>query len=191
MTETPEIAPAQKSGDLLADQLSGQFKALRLSRNLTQAALGLAVGMKQARISALETTGIQRANLRTLFRLARFFDVALTVQFDNGWQMIGTAPKDGRLIWLLTKGYTIDYGEHNGGKIYHPPRCAIGKWNPEGDSWVDENGLLGTDDVCQLAVTGIWESGGGWFQPNEVTHWMPLPAPPSTPTAPTPEGDPR
>jgi hypothetical protein len=30
--------------------------------------------------------------------------------------------------------------------------------------------------ICDdLAVTGVWGSKGGWFQPDEVSHWAPLP----------------
>lgn len=96
------------------------------------------------------------------------------------WRDISTAPKDGTAILLLTKAYTIpkeDLGGTSDEDIHHPPRCAIGCWNPEGSSWVDEYGQL--DGVAYtLADTGTWSSGSGWFQPNEVTHWMPLPAPP-------------
>lgn len=24
----------------------------------------------------------------------------------------------------------------------------------------------------------IWAAGGGWFEPDEVSHWLPLPKPP-------------
>ena len=34
------------------------------------------------------------------------------------------------------------------------------------------------EEICDLSVTGVWFSGTGWFQPNEVSHWMPLPLPP-------------
>lgn len=98
------------------------------------------------------------------------------------WRPIETAPKDGSAIFLLSKAYTVPKEEFNGAAdedVHHPARVAIGTWNPEGDSWVDEFGSL-DGDAYTLAVTGTWTSGGGWFQPNEVTHWMPLPSPPET-----------
>ena len=92
----------------------------------------------------------------------------------SGWQSIETAPKDGTPVLLLAAAYTDEIWDET---INHPAKCTIGVWNPEGDSWTDEYGGY-EGDICQLTVTGSWSSSGGWFQPNEVTHWMPLPEPP-------------
>lgn len=91
------------------------------------------------------------------------------------WQPIATAPKDGRAVLLLSAAdhYDDDVGHHE-----WVPQCHIGHWDPEGTSWVDEHGRLG-GDCYTLAQTGFWASGSGWFQPNEVTHWAPLPLPPT------------
>lgn len=100
------------------------------------------------------------------------------------WQRIETAPKDGRAILLLSRAYTTQNEFHGPGEpdeFYHAPKCNIGCWYADGTSWVDEFGQPG-DGCYELAVTGVWLSGGGWFQPNEVTHWMPLPLPPEEPT---------
>src|SRR5262249_39019933 len=91
-----------------------------------------------------------------------FEEAADRLTSQEPWRPIESAPKGGSLIFLRSA---------------ETGRCNLGKWNADGTSWVDENGLLG-GDCYTLAVTGIWESGGGWFQPNEVTHWAPLPAPP-------------
>jgi hypothetical protein len=101
------------------------------------------------------------------------------------WQPIETAPKDGTPVFLLSAHQTIDAGVN--GVWENPPRAYIGVWNPDGDSWTDELGNLdpANGEICTLTVTGTWSSGGGWFQPNEVTHWQPLPAPPPQPMSDT------
>ena len=83
------------------------------------------------------------------------------------WHHIESAPKDGSPVLLLS---------------LESQKVALGKWDPEGSSWVDEYGDL-NGDAYDLAVTGTWSSGGGWFQPNEVSHWMPLPEPPTPPAS--------
>lgn len=93
------------------------------------------------------------------------------------WQPIETAPKDGTPVLLCSRAYTVELPDEP--SIHHAAKCHIGVWNPEGDSWTDEHGNFG-GEICTLTVTGTWSSGGGWFQPNEVTHWMPLPSPPAT-----------
>ena len=90
------------------------------------------------------------------------------------WQPIETAPKDGSRILLVSvaqEGMSID------GPVAIAPAIHIGYWNPEGSSWVDECDSF-DGDADHLKETGVWNSQSGWFQPNEVTHWMPLPEPP-------------
>lgn len=58
-----------------------QIRALRLARKWTQPELAARAGMKQSRISAMETPGGAHFTLETLRRLAEAFDVALVVRF--------------------------------------------------------------------------------------------------------------
>lgn len=82
--------------------------------------------------------------------------------FSPEWHSIETAPKDGRKVLLCSEDGEI----------------GVGRWDAEGDSWADENGQACAAGEGTIQVTGVWLSGGGWYQPNEVTHWMPLPLPP-------------
>lgn len=87
---------------------------------------------------------------------------------------IETAPKDSTRILLVS---IQDEGLGPNGPISVPPAVHLGYWDLEGDSWVDECDSF-DGDVHHLKVTGVWSSRSGWFQPNEVSDWMPLPAPP-------------
>jgi hypothetical protein len=117
--------------------------------------------------------GDQRGNIRPGALAAAV--TAYIAEAGDGWRDIETAPRDGQAILLLSAEYTDDIG---GEIITHAPKCAIGTWMPDGTSWVDEYGMLG-GNTYTLAVTGLWLVKDGWFQPDEVTHWRPLPAPPA------------
>lgn len=99
-----------------------------------------------------------------------------TSEPSAAWRPIESAPRDGAPILLLSVAYTTDADAWSP-EIHHGAAVAIGKWNPDGTSWVDRHGSL-EGAAERLQVTGTWSSDGGWFQPNEVTHWQPLPEPP-------------
>jgi hypothetical protein len=97
------------------------------------------------------------------FALCERMDEALEYLLQTmGWQQIETAPKDGRAILLLSK---------------KTKKAHIGHWDAGGTSWTDEMGGF-ESEICTLSETGVWYSGGGWFQPNEVTNWREIPPPP-------------
>ncbi len=101
------------------------------------------------------------------------------------WQPIESAPKDGTRILVAHPAYE---GMGPDGPCPMPAAAHVAYWNPEGSSWVDECGSF-DGDVDHLETTGNWNSGTGWFQPNEVTHWMPLPQPPAAIRKPESEGE--
>ena len=82
-----------------------------------------------------------------------------------------TAPKDGTRILLVGCDKTVD----DDGRIPEKPTMEVGHWFPEGTSWADENGNACEAGLGDIQVTGVWFAGGGWFQPNEVQGWLPLP----------------
>lgn len=69
------------------------------------------------------------------------------------WRDISTAPRDGTPLMLRTP----DGSEHDG------------EWWADGTSWAK--------DYSGLVKTGVWLSGDGWFEPDEVTHWRPTSSP--------------
>ena len=61
--------------------IASQTRALRLRRKMTQKDLESASGMRQSRISAIETPGATNPSIDTLARLAAAFKVGLIVEF--------------------------------------------------------------------------------------------------------------
>jgi len=125
------------------------------------------VTMQEIRDELEACLGMERPDIDHALDLIRQYG-------EPQWLPIETAPKDGSVIWLLSKAEEPD---QDNGDVSAPAKCHAGYWNPEGDSWVDEYGRSG-GEAHHLAVTGTWFSGIGWFEPGEVTHWMPLPATP-------------
>jgi transcriptional regulator with XRE-family HTH domain len=175
-THTRENNPVEE-----IDSIATQITAWRLAFDWTQDELASQMGTAQPVISRFEDPAYMGYSLRSLERLAAVFGAKLIIRLAphplgvSGWQAMDTAPKDGRAVLLLSASH-----ERMGpdGVVPLSPRVAIGHWDPSGDAWVDEMGRL-DGETYALAITGVWFSGGGWFQPNEVTHWRNLPNPPS------------
>jgi hypothetical protein len=93
------------------------------------------------------------------------------------WMPIETAPKDGTPIFVLSKEDDLTDEYH--GSVKRLPRAHIANWSPDG--WCAEDGKFCDENEIGAVFhqdTGIWSSGGGWFEDDEVTHWQPLPEPP-------------
>jgi hypothetical protein len=76
----------------------------------------------------------------------------------SDWQPIETAPKDG--TWLLLAGGKCEGDEGDEGRI------VSGQW------------AGGTDPRWQFA----WYDSGYYGEYSDPSHWMPLPAPPASPS---------
>ena len=69
--------------EFLNISIATQIKVLREQRGLTQNELADQTDMKQSRISALEDVNYSSWSINTLRRLAKAFDVTLTVEFES------------------------------------------------------------------------------------------------------------
>lgn len=80
------------------------------------------------------------------------------------WQPIETAPKDGTAILIWQPSHERHDDKHRGGN-YDDNRYAIGYWR--------------TDQDPSRGCEWMWGNRNAAFV--TPTHWMPLPAPPSSP----------
>src|SRR5712692_3475587 len=69
--------------------IPSQLRALRLRQELTQPVLAEMSGMKQSRISAMETPGRVNFNQETLVRIAATLKVGLAIKFVSFSEMLG------------------------------------------------------------------------------------------------------
>jgi transcriptional regulator with XRE-family HTH domain len=69
--------------EFLDAAIAAQIKALREQRGWTQAELADRAGMKQSRISVMENVNYSSWSLNTLRKLARAFDVCVSVAFRS------------------------------------------------------------------------------------------------------------
>ena len=66
----------------LGPMISRQMRNIRISRGMTNAQLATAMGVSQGRVSYWENEkNGAKLSLRTLFKFAKFFDVALIIRF--------------------------------------------------------------------------------------------------------------
>src|SRR6185503_9471853 len=69
--------------ELLNTFIATQIKVLREEREWTQSSLAERAGMRQERISVLEDINYESWSVKTLKRLAKAFDVRLSIKFET------------------------------------------------------------------------------------------------------------
>ena len=69
--------------ECLNTMIATQIRVLREQRELTQRTLAQKCAMKQPRIAILEDANYSNWSINSLKRLARAFDLALSVRFDS------------------------------------------------------------------------------------------------------------
>jgi transcriptional regulator with XRE-family HTH domain len=74
--------------ECLNAMIASQIKVLREQREMTQKQLGSATGMGQPRIPLIEDASYENWTVNTLKRLAKAFDVALSVKFETFSQFV-------------------------------------------------------------------------------------------------------
>jgi transcriptional regulator with XRE-family HTH domain len=91
----------------LIDKIAAQVHTLRLQREKRQDDIELASGIPQARLSKIESADFDSLTLKTLFKLAQAYDVALDVRF----QSFGDAIKD--VVNLSKEGLKVPSRTHD------------------------------------------------------------------------------
>ena len=76
--------------DFLNAHIATQIKVLREQRGWTQAELALRAGMRQSRIAVIENVNYSAWTVDTLCRLAKAFDLTLSVKFESFGTMLQT-----------------------------------------------------------------------------------------------------
>jgi transcriptional regulator with XRE-family HTH domain len=69
--------------DFLNTYIASQLKVLREDREWTQRFLAERTGMRQERISVLEDVNYEAWSVKTLIRLAKAFDLRLSIKFES------------------------------------------------------------------------------------------------------------
>jgi transcriptional regulator with XRE-family HTH domain len=92
----------------LNTSIAAQIRALREKRGWSQKELAEKIGTKQSGVSALENVNYSRWSINTLRRLARAFDVALTVKFESFGEAIDEITQFSKETTLLIPSFDED-----------------------------------------------------------------------------------
>jgi transcriptional regulator with XRE-family HTH domain len=86
-----------------------QIRALRQARNMTQAALGNAIGMAQTWVSKLENPDYGKMTVATLLRLAEAFDTDLEIKFRPFSRLLDALPTQTQ-EYFAVPGFDDEFG---------------------------------------------------------------------------------
>lgn len=107
----------------LDSSIALQIKALRQQRGWTQEELAEKAGLKQSQVSAMEQASFSSWTLRTLRKLAKAFDLALTVRFESfGWLLDDALSSSREALERPAFGEDPAFGAASDGGISHEPR---------------------------------------------------------------------
>lgn len=113
--------------EFLNAYIATQIKALRQQQNLSQEELATLAEMKQERISVLEDVNYSSWSVKTLKRLARAFDLTLTVSFEAFSTRIGDISNFNRK-YLERKSRTADLFQEEEPEILQGNVTGIADW---------------------------------------------------------------
>ena len=113
--------------EFLNAYIATQIKAIRQQQNLSQEGLATLAEMKQERISVLEDVNYSSWSVKTLKRLARAFDLTLTVSFEAFSTRIGDISNFNRK-YLERKSRTVDLLQEEEPEIFQSNVTGIADW---------------------------------------------------------------
>lgn len=119
---------------------------------------------------------LDSANSSRAVVIEKYADRLLSLIPAQPWRPIVDAPRDGTPVILLS-GPTETIAAEWQPSVKIAAQVWLGQWWIDGNSWVAKDGTC-NGSAHHLAVTGVWLTDLAWFQPNEVTHFLPLPEPP-------------
>jgi len=154
----------------LSDTIAAQISMLRGDAGWTQQQLAKKAGMKQSRISALESSEYKNYEVETLLRLASAFDVALSVRFQPFSELVkwsASVSPEKLLISSYKEDEIVDTGlESNPGQFFRSSTTAFDAFvsmTPSGMRPVDviQDGAPLLDRALTLSARNNWTVTGG------------------------------
>jgi len=147
----------------LSTYIATQIKVLREQRKLTQKELGEATGMAQPRIHLLENINYSAWSINTLRRLAKAFDLRLSVKFETFSSLILEVASFSRAV-LERKPFDEDPWFHNR-ETQSSGLPALGSVEPKKKDTVVMPGFWGLSGSTTIAGDSSWNNAVKLAQP--------------------------